>query len=291
MPLLSIVRTLVLAAVSSVAGCGLVPDHWGLGSVRDESALLARVGDRELRASQVGHLVEPGTAPEDSLRIVRNYVERWTREAAVVNHAAEDLGSDADIERLVEDYRGSLQRHRLEERLINEGVDTVVSADELLARYNAMSEGYTAAHELMRALLVKVSLRSDSLDEYEDLWREVTVETVPDQLRTLASGDAELALLNPLRWFEAAELQALLPKGAEDVSRGSRVTDAEGYRHYLRVLERVPRGDRAPLAYLEPQLRKMILEERRASFLSAYVDQVYRDAQANDEIEIYVDPE
>ena len=288
-PTLPRALAVIAATVISGSSCAFErPSWWPGATAADESPLLARVGDRELRASAIGGLVVPGTAPADSIRAIREYVERWTREASVLNHAAADIGSDPTLEKLVADYRASLQRHRLEERLLTEGVDTVVTVEELEARYAAMAESYPAPHDLVRAVMLKVPRGSEAIDQLDAAWRRVDDAEIPAEVRQLAGAEASLVLLDPRRWFEAAELEALLPVGSGDIRVGSRVTDTDDHRYYLRVLERVSRGARSPLAYLEPRLRKMILEERRASYLEAYVDQVYHDAQANEEIEIYV---
>ena len=276
---------LVVLLSASLVGCKRF-ETWWTGTAPDESALLAQVGSRELRASEVSNLIPPGTAAVDSLRILQDYVHRWAREMSVLNQAATHIGAEPDLEKLVETYRASLQRHRLEERLVKERVDTVVSQEELLRRYQAMADSYRAPHDLVRALLIKVSRASDSLDYFDEAWRQSSGEEVSVELERLAATEAQLALLDGESWHESAELQSLLPPDWGDISRGSRVSSDDSSRYYLRILERVSRGNRCPLAYLEPRLRKLILEERRTAFLNDYVDQVYRDAQANQEIQI-----
>ena len=280
-------RTGACAALALLAsGLGLGACQWWGGG--DETPLLARVGDRELRASAVGRLVPPGTPADDSVALLRDYVERWAREASVSNEAAASVGEDADIERLVDGYRLGLQRQRFEESVVAGAIDTAITAEEYERLYAELSPGVEAPHQLVRALVVTLPEDHPRLPDLERVWNASAGEEVTPELRRFGGETATLALLDPARWYEAPELRLLLPEFAGDIPVGSRVIRDDGKRYYLRVFESVRRGARAPLAYLEPRLRKLILQQRRGDYLEAYINNVYREAQARNEVTIYV---
>ncbi len=278
-----------LCNLTSVAlcACGLAACGY-FAAERDESPLLARVGDRELHASDVGDLVPAGTAPADSVNILRNYVVRWAREASVIIQAEASVGEDRAIDRLVDDYRASLQRHRLEEQLLTTGVDTVVDAALIQEVYDGMDDNLEAPHQLVRAYVLKAPSTHPRLGDLEAAWREAADGLVPPRLRQLADEVATLALLDARRWYEAPELELALPKGAGDIPTGSRVIEDGDAVYLVTVFESVRRGQKAPLSYIEPRLRKMILEQRRAAYLETYITKVYNDALQRDEVKIYV---
>ena len=277
---------LLASAALAVAVLGVQACEWLSGRAADETPLLARVGERELRESAVGQLVPPGTPPEDSVAILRDYVQRWAREASVGNEAAASVGEDPEIERLVEGYRIGLQRQRFEEDLLTGAVDTAIAAEEFERLYGELT--VPAPHQLVRAIVVKVPADHPRLPDLERVWRASSGEEVTPELRQFGAEVATLALLDPGRWYEAPELRLLLPGVEGDIPSGSRVTAHEGHRYFVRVFEGVRRGERAPLAYLEPRLRKLILEQRRAEYLDAYISKVYREAEARNEVTIYV---
>ena len=262
--------------------CGL------LGAEPDDSPVLARVGERTLRASAVGSLVPAGTPPEDSVALLLDYVQRWAREASVSNEAAAAIGDDPEIERLVRDYRASLQRQRFEEDLLARAIDTAVTAAEYEALYDELDESLAAPHQLVRALAVKLPADHPRMAEFERIWGASAGEEVTPELRQFGAEAASLALLDPGRWYEAPELRLILPGGDGDVPTGARVIDEAGARYFVRVLESVRRGARAPLAYLEPRLRRLLLEQRRAAYLADYTTRVYREAEARGDVHIYV---
>lgn len=259
-----------------------------LGGDTDETPVLARVGDRVLHQSAVGALVPPGTPADDSVAVLRDYVLRWAREASLSNEAAAAVGDDPRIERLVDDYRVSLQRQRFEEELVAGAVDTTVAPEEYETLYAELAESVEAPHQLVRALVVKFPADHPRLGEFERVWGASRGEEVVPELASLSEGAAALALLDPRRWYEAPELRLLIPGIDGDIRVGSRVIDDEGDRYFLRVFESVRRGKPAPLAYLEPRLRRLLLEQRRAAYLEDYTNRVYREAEARGDVHIYV---
>ncbi len=267
---------------ASLTTCGYFAKH------RDESPLLARVGARELHVSEVGDLVPVGTPTADSLAILRNYVTRWAREASVMNQAAFAVAEAEDIDRLVEDYRSSLQRHRLEEQVIASEVDTVVAAAVIADVYGQMEANLEAPHQLVRAFVLKAPAQHPRVDELRAAWQASSDELVTPQLRQLAQEVASLALLDARRWYEAPELELALPTAPGDIPTGSRVIEDGDAVYLVKVFESVRRGAKAPLPYLEPRLRKMVLEQRRAAYLETYINKVYNDALERDEVKIYV---
>ena len=276
-----------IALACLALGCGLVACGL-LGGESDDTPVLARVGDRVLRTSAVGELVPAGTPPDDSVAILRDYALRWAREATVSNEAAEAVGDDAGIERLVADYRVGLQRQRFEEELLARAIDTAITVDEYEGLYTELDESVAAPHQLVRAFVLKVPTDHPRLGELERAWNASDGEDASPELRALASEVAVLALLDASRWYEAPQLRLLVPGIEGDVPAGSRVIGEGGDRYFVRVFERVSRGARAPLAYLEPRLRKLILEQRRAAYLDEYINRVFREAEARDEVHIYV---
>ena len=104
-------------------------------------------------------------------------------------------------------------------------------------------------------------------------------------------------LLNPVRSAAARvtsgagrlRVAALLPGGKLGSTRaGTRVVNAEGRVYYLRIHESIDAGQPVPLAYVRPRLRRGILERRRADFLAAERDRLYREARGRDAIKTYI---
>ena len=126
----------VLLLVLAV-GCQEVPRYWGGGRV-----VLAEAAGRKLYAREVKAAIPKGVVGEDSVAFVNRYVEKWVHKQLKL-HEAEELFSDAeqDIDSLVEEYRQALLIRKFDQHLIEERIDTLVTADQIAAEAEFFSFG------------------------------------------------------------------------------------------------------------------------------------------------------
>lgn len=280
----------VLAVALSLSACDRLP-AWLGGPDGNRGPLLAEVGAQRLYLGDLAGIVPPGAAAADSAATVRAFAERWTRAAVLADEAERELGADAELERLVADYRTSLLRSRYEDRLVAGAVDSVVAEAELQTLYEQAAGSLATESGLARVLLFKFAENFPEREAFEDAWRQLggaDDAAAVAELSDLGEAYALVALDDPAQWYELAQVEALLPDGrlgsTPDVSS---VIVAEGARWYVRPLERVAPGGRAPFAYVRERLRKLALERRRADFLAEAEARLYADAQARGDIKLY----
>ena len=91
--------------------------------------MLAEAAGRKLYAREVKAAIPKGVVGEDSVAFVNRYVEKWVHKQLKL-HEAEELFSDAeqDIDSLVEEYRQALLIRKFDQHLIEERIDTLVTA-------------------------------------------------------------------------------------------------------------------------------------------------------------------
>ena len=96
--------------------------------------MLAEAAGRKLYAREVKAAIPKGVVGEDSVAFVNRYVEKWVHKQLKL-HEAEELFSDAeqDIDSLVEEYRQALLIRKFDQHLIEERIDTLVTADQIAA--------------------------------------------------------------------------------------------------------------------------------------------------------------
>ena len=272
---------------SSIWFCSLALLVFSACQKVDRGELVAEVGKRKLYTLDLKGVVPPGTAEADSLRLVQEYVQRWVREAAVFVAADAELDKDPEIDRLLEDYRASLLRHRFEEQMLAQNVDTIISYEELKALYDQVSSSTPAPYDLTRALVVELASDAPELESFESEWKKLDEQPTPFIL-DYAGRHAKVSFLDPQRWLVASELEALMPGSGGSLFTGTRVVEGGGRKVYVRVLETLRRGQPAPFGYLEASLRKMALEQRRTDYLLGLKEQLYQNAQRDKQIRLYI---
>lgn len=256
-----------------------------------DGPLIASVGTRELYLGDVAGVVPPGASARDSVAVLREYAERWVRDAAVTEAALQDVtGAGPAIERLVDDYRDRLLRLRFERRRAESGIDTAVSADELRRLHDSEKLTVDAPNGIARVILLRYAGELPDEASFDEDWSMLRRDTAA-RARVLAHGDAyaELALTDDTVWRDVGAVAALASGLDPGRIRGGANVMRKG--SYLRVFDYVAPGELAPLAYVRDRLRQTSLTRRRADYLAAERTRLYQAARQRDDVKIYLSDE
>ena len=126
----------VLLLVLAV-GCQEVPRYLGGGK-----AVLAEAAGKKLYVRDVKTVIPQGVTGEDSAAFVTRYVKKWVHKQLKLREA-EELFADAeqDIDSLVEEYRQALLIRKFDQHLIEERIDTLVTADQIAGSLKILASG------------------------------------------------------------------------------------------------------------------------------------------------------
>src|SRR5690606_17870140 len=81
-----------------------------------------------------------GSLAIDSQNLVNAYIDQWHRQQVLLHRAQENVKLDlAQIDKQIEEYRNSLVIYELEQAIIREKLDTLVSEQEI-SRYYTENE-------------------------------------------------------------------------------------------------------------------------------------------------------
>ncbi|MEY3842576.1 MAG: hypothetical protein RIR80_147, partial [Bacteroidota bacterium] len=80
---------------------------------------IARVFDKELLPSDLINIVPKGTSKNDSIEIVKAYVENWVKQEVILKQAIDNANLDqAAIDLQLANYKNSLVIYAYEEQLV-----------------------------------------------------------------------------------------------------------------------------------------------------------------------------
>jgi len=143
-----ILLTPVVALVMTV-GCHQLPTPG--------DPLLARVGDQSLYASELGDVITPGLASEDSVKLVESYVDMWVRSQLKVREAERHFrGDEQDIDSKVLQYRNSLLTYKLDQFYIEKFLDTTVTDKQIATYYNDNSGNLKLDAPVVKGIVVRL---------------------------------------------------------------------------------------------------------------------------------------
>jgi len=260
------------------------------GGEEQEDRLLAEVHNKALYLSEMDGMFPPGTTSEDSALIIDNYVNRWIREALLLYEAERSIPSDLNIDKLVRDYRASLIRHNYEKILVEELLDSTVTADEIITFYEEHQQQFQLESPIVRCYFVKVSRSAPDQEELQTLWRNSNDPERYQQLVDYCNQYANLHLLADSTWYRIEDIAVELPPGTistSNVSRQAIEKQDDSYQYFLRIFEVKNRNEVAPLSFVDDQVRKIILRNRKIKLLEDKKEEMFELEMRRNNIQLY----
>lgn len=255
----------------------------------EEDRLLAKMGNRSLRLSEMEGMFAPGLSSQDSLQIIQLYAGRWLREAAILSEAEKNIPADLDINEMVRDYRASLLTSNYEKVLVEQRLDSVITQEELEAFYTENQLLYELQKPIARCYFIKVPTPTPEGNRLRELWNQEEEDV--EALQAYCQEYAEVALLEEDLWYAVEDIAAQLPAGTLTVNnigdkREFTQRDAQ-HQYYFRLFELKKRTEIAPLSYVEEQARKVILHKRKLQLVEQLKEEIYQQELDEGRVEIF----
>lgn len=260
------------------------------GEEEQGDRLLAEVHNKTLYLSEMDGMFPPGTTSEDSTLIIDNYVDRWIREALLLYEAERNIPSDLNIDKLVRDYRASLIRHNYEKIMIEELLDSMVTTEEIITFYEEHQQQFQLESPIVRCYFIKVSLSAPDQEDLEKLWNRSRDPESYQQLVDYCNQYANLHLLADSTWYRIEDIAVELPPGTISTTNVSTQTvekQDDSYQYFLRIFEVKNRNEVAPLSYVDDQVRKIILRNRKAKLLEDKKEEMYELEMRRNNIKLH----
>ncbi len=273
---------LLLTGISFIA-CQTAPTD---DAVTDK--MLATVHNKSLYLSELDGMLPEDTSPEDSVKIINAYVERWIRKSLLMQEAERNIPKDLNIDELVRDYRASLVQHTYEQMLVNQDLDSLITKRELNEFYERNKDQYQLDAPIVRCNFIKVPQDAPDLSAIKDLWQANKIED-QKKLIDLCNKNASKYLLADSIWYKIDVITKGLPKGTISSNNiGSRkafTIQDNDFFYFFRLFELVNRKEIAPLSYIEDQAAKVILHRRKIKLLEEKKEELYE--QKTNQVKVF----
>ncbi len=258
-----------------------------------KSTAIARVNSDYLYPEDITNLVPKGLSKEDSVIIVRSFIDRWASKKLLIKVAEVNLSAKkkAAFDTLVQQYKIDLYTKAYLEEIVKRTTDTIISEKELRSYYNENKENFKTNGTLVR--LRYISLRKDN-PKYEVIkskffdfrksdkkfWDNYTL-----QLNSFALNDSIWTELNQVY----AKLRFITPDNREEyISPGKSIQKTEGDDSYLvKISNVIDKNQIAPFHYLKPTLKEVILNKRKLELIKKFEKEITDDAIKEKKYEVY----
>lgn len=257
----------------------------------DNSKLLAKVGDKELHISELEGMIPYNATSEDSSLIINALVERWAKEAVMLNEAEKNVPEDLNIDKLVEDYRASLLKNNYESVLIEQLLDSVVTKNDLNQFYESHKAQFVLEEPIVRCYLLKTANDAPELNKARTWWNSLPNQENLQDIQRFANQHGTLSELEDSKWQEVSSLIEKMPVGFVTTSniytKNSFVQSKDGFTYFFHLIEVLRKDATPPLAYLSSEIKRVILHQRKQKLLQDKKAEMYARETRRNNIKFY----
>ena len=255
--------------------------------------VVAQVDSHQLLASEITNLIPSGLPREDSLALLRQYVNSWALSLLMEKRAEKELAKEEkDVHRALEEYRRSLLVFRYEKNYLEQRIDTLITEAEHRQFFQENQALFQLNQPIAKVRYIKVSKNSPQLETLRKLYRTRSLEEIYE-LEQLAQSTAEKYETFQDQWISASQLARDLPLQTDDcinaMSKGYFECSDNYSFYFVMVFEQINTGNPAPQEYEDANIRNMILAKRKQELLRQLEHQVLQDGWQTQQLKVYFD--
>jgi hypothetical protein len=254
---------------------------------------IARVNSDYLYAADIANLVPPGISKEDSIVIVRSFIDRWASKKLLIKVAEVNLNKSkkAEFDTLIQQYKIDLYTKAYLEEIVKRTTDTVISEIELRNYYNENKENFKSNGTLVRLRYISLQKDNPKVDLIKSKFFDFRKsdkkfwDTYTLQLNSFAFNDSI--------WTELSQvydkLRFITPDNRDSyISPGKTIQKIEDKNvYFVKISNVIDKNQVAPYQYLKPTLREVILNKRKLELIKKFEKEITDDAIKDKKYEVY----
>ncbi len=259
----------------------------------DQNQPIARLGDMYLYRKDIPKFLYENRSAVDSAAVVNDYINKWASKLLMIDKATLNLPDHRiqEFERLTANYRADLYTLAYKEALVNESKDTTITTSQLNAFYETEKENFKLREKIVQLRFVLVSNEFLQPTQLKD--KLIQFRNTDKHYLDSISIYTKKMNLNDTLWVERTRvLNEIGPLSAVNEhlylkkSQFFEIQDSIGvYLGFVKDVKEI--NEIAPLSYIERDIKTVLLNRRKQSFLRNLESDIIDEAIKKNEFELY----
>lgn len=267
-------------------GCSKTPQQ-------DNTDAVARVNDVYLYESDLENLVPSGTSKNDSIAIVKDYINRWAMQQLLVNRAEKNINKtkQQELEELINQYKIDLYSKSYLEDLVMTKVDTLISDDEIKRYYEKNKNNFKASEPLIKLRYINLIKGNTKLGIINNKLLNFSKKDQAE-LQKMAVQFKNYAL-NDSIWVDVNQVYEKLPFINQE-NKQKFISPGMAYQFtynnliwLVKIKDVVEKNNNVPLQYIKPTIKQIILNNRKKDLINKIQTEITNDAIKDKDFEIF----
>lgn len=258
-----------------------------------KQGVLARVNDTYLYKDDIKNLIPEGTSTQDSIDIVKNYIDRWASQKLLIDVAEVNLGKEArdTFDVLIKQYKVDLYTKAYLEEIVRRSVDTIVSDAEMKNYYDENKVNFKTNGMLVQLRYINFQKDNPKFETIKSKFFDFQKkdkkfwETYKLQFKNFALNDSVWVEMSPIY----NKLPFINPDNKEQyIVAGKKIEKSDSLNVYLvKIKNVIEKNQIAPFVYLKPTLKEVILNKRKLQLIKKFERDITDDAIKAKKYEVY----
>ncbi|HLS11716.1 MAG TPA: peptidylprolyl isomerase [Flavobacteriaceae bacterium] len=265
---------------------------WSCGFNKEQNKTpIASVSDKYLYYEDIKDILPKSADKTDSAAIINTYINRWALEQLLLGQAKLNLPIDTqeDFQKMVKEYERNLYTEAYKNNFVAKQLDSTVSDTAIQSYYEKNKENFHLNNQLLKVRYVALNKEYSDLDEVKERLNRFDEEDKEELTRK--SYQFRQINLNDSVWIRRDVLLADFPFIKESVEelkkdRFLELQDSIGV-YLLKVEDVLERNDVAPLAFIKPTIRQILLNAQKLELIKKLEKDITEDAIKNKKFQIY----
>ncbi|MBV2196480.1 MAG: hypothetical protein KUL78_08265 [Flavobacterium sp.] len=258
-----------------------------------EPKAIARVGKSYLYESDILNLVPKGSSKEDSLAIVKSFIDRWATKKLLFEAAEKNIGKD-QIEvfnDLIEQYKVDLYTKDYLENLVIRQIDTLVTDVQIEDYYVKNKQYFKNSTELVKLRYINLVKENPKFAKIKSKFSSFTkkdkkeLEQMAVQFKSYAFNDSI--------WVDINQVYEKIPFITID-NKNQYILSGKNFQYpdsttvwLVKVNHVLPKDSSTPLEFLKPTIKQIIINNRKLELINTLEKEITNDAIKDKKYEIY----
>ena len=250
---------------------------------------IATINNKSLFKEDVASLLPKNVDTKDSIVLIRSIINSWAIQQLLLLKAEENTtkNDNSEVNNLVREYRQALLINGYKERLIKQQLDTFVEQKEIVDYYKLNSKNFRLNEELIKTRYLHFS--KDLIDKKEvvQLFKKGAIEDLEAlELRQLTF---KMMMLNDSVWTSLENVMLKMPFSRNNLLKKTKLFQKEDSLglYLVTINDVLLRNQIAPLSYIEPTIKQMILHQRKLQLIRDIEKIIVKDAIQNKNFKIH----
>jgi hypothetical protein len=279
-------RVILTCLLVFLTGCDSI-------SSSSQDRLIARAENHYLYLSDIERDFEPFVSEEDSLIKVSDYINNWARQKLLYEKSLINLPEDkiTELINMVDAYKNSLFMNAYREFVLKSTMDTLTAKSMIGAYYSSNKRNFLLKEPIYRIRHLSFPLDNVDRREITRRFKRFDVEDV-SFLDSLSFQFSNYFISDSI-WLNQVEVRDQLHY--IDPQKQKRLLKSPDYYevkdslalYLFQLVDRLDRGNVAPISYVENTIRDIVFNQRKLEFLRSFDNDILQDAIKTKKFEKY----